>query len=230
MALRDLPPSITHLNLSIESTYCREALSPSLWRKVYQDQGIHICSKLALSLPRLEHLQYTGRICHHFFDIASWAAKQQDPRGNRNLRSLDIIVKNTCRPPTVWHDGSGITDFAFIQTFERLVAAAVRSLESFKALKFLRIRFIDLDSPFPLLNPFFQLKDDICTGLWSDDILTTLNSVRPMAKFPDLCDSFGLLLDKNGRFVDPQPAMARMRPTSMKFSAYYCLSDPLIIN
>lgn len=230
MALRDMPSTISHLNISIESTYCREALSPSLWRKVYQDQGIHICSKLALALPRLEHLQYTGRICHHFFDIASWQATQLDARGNYTLKSLDIIVKNTCRPSHVWQDGSGISDWAFIQTFERLIASGVRALEAFKALKFLRIRFIDLDSQFPLLNPFFQLKDNVCTGLWSDEILVTLERVRPAARFPELSDDLGLMFDAAGKVADPQPTMARMRPTSMKFSSYEMIADPMTIN
>jgi hypothetical protein len=100
----------------------------------------HFCIELAKAIPTLEHLAFTGRICKCFFDDA---AKLSNSRTSR-MKSIDLIVKNVCRPTYVWNDGTGITDLQFIQAFEALVLSAVKSLDKLAALEFLRIRFIDL--------------------------------------------------------------------------------------
>lgn len=47
----------------------------------------------------------------------------------------------------------------------------------------MRIRFIDLDSPAPLLNPMFHLEENHAWGMYSDEILRTLMDVRPNVHF-----------------------------------------------
>jgi hypothetical protein len=109
-----------------------------MWRKIYPE--CHICFELAKALPQLEALTYSGRICHHFFAQATRLAEQQASK----LKSLDIIVQNCCRPKNVWSDGTGISNWAFIKSFEALVTAGVHSLSKLTELNYLRIRFIDL--------------------------------------------------------------------------------------
>ena len=133
-----LPSNLTHLNICLEADYRREAVSPLFVKKV--GLKTHFCIEMAKAIPTLEHLVYTGRVCHAFFDNA---AKISSPRTSR-LKSVDLIVKNICRPTFLWNDGSGITDMAFIIAFEQLVLGGVKSLDKLAALEFLRIRFIDL--------------------------------------------------------------------------------------
>jgi hypothetical protein len=142
--LPSLPQNLTHLNICLEADYRREAVSPLFFKKV--GLKTHFCIEMAKSIPTLEHLVYTGRVCHSFFDNA---AKLSSARESR-LKSVDLIVKNICRPTFLWNDGSGITDMAFILAFESLVLSGVKSLDRLAALEFLRIRFIDLGT---FLNP-----------------------------------------------------------------------------
>jgi hypothetical protein len=136
--LPNLPRTLTHLNLCLENDYRREAASPMFVKKV--GAKTHFCIELAKAIPTLEHLAFTGRVCKCFFDHA---AKLSNSRTSR-MKSIDLVVKNVCRPTYVWNDGTGITDMAFIQAFEALVLSAVKSLDKLAALEFLRIRFIDL--------------------------------------------------------------------------------------
>lgn len=134
-----LPPRITNLNLCLETDYRREAAMPSFYSKVAQET--HVCARLAETLQGLEHFAYTGRVCHRFFDMVTRSA---DPRNTR-LKSIDLTVKNCCRPLHSLHDsGSGIQDLGFIDAFEKLVVAAVRALGKLEKLEYLRIRFVDL--------------------------------------------------------------------------------------
>ncbi len=133
-----LPQNLTHLSICLEADYRREAVSPLFFKKV--GLKTHFCVEMAKAIPTLEHLVYTGRVCHSFFDNA---AKLSNPRESR-LKSVDLVIKNICRPTFLWNDGSGITDMAFILAFEALVLSGVKSLDRLSALNFLRIRFIDL--------------------------------------------------------------------------------------
>ncbi|KAF7509700.1 hypothetical protein GJ744_007571 [Endocarpon pusillum] len=85
-----------------------------------------------------------------------------------------------------------ITHLPFILSFERLILSAVKSLDvsSFPTLSGIRIRFIDLDSACPLLNPYFIFEDGSsssssggeggrCSGVWNEEILEALGSSRP---------------------------------------------------
>jgi hypothetical protein len=136
--LPNLPRHLTHLNICLEADYRREAVLPLFVKKV--GLKTHFCLEMAKAIPTLEHLAYTGRVCHCFFDNA---ARLSNSRTSR-LKSVDLIVKNCCREQFLWNDGSGVTDLAFILAFEKLVLSGVKSLDRLAALEFLRIRFVDL--------------------------------------------------------------------------------------
>lgn len=219
-----LPNHVTNFSLCMESDYRREGVMPAFYYKVAQKA--HLCSSLAVVLPSLEHFAYTGRVCHHLFDAASRLA---DPLTTK-LKSIDITVKNCCRRSFSFHDsGSGIQDMAFIEAFEKLVLSAVRSMEKFKRLEYLRIRFVDLDSVLPPLNPFFLMQNGKCTGVWSEQIIAELNKVRPNTTFPGLSDTFGsIVYSKDGRMIiAPEPSRARI--TSLKLSNYRSLATRITI-
>jgi hypothetical protein len=219
-----LPNNIASLNLCLESDYRWEGVMPAFYYKVIQKT--HICTKMAVALPSLEHFAYTGRVCHQFFEMAM---RSTDPRTSR-LKSIDITVKNCCRTLSNIHDsGSGIQDMSFIDAFEKLVVSGIRSLERFKQLEYLRIRFMDLDSVIPPLNPYFLMRDGKCTGVWSDSIINELARVRPGVSFSELNDSFGdVVYNKEGRMVI-SPEHSRFRMTSLKLSNYRSLATRITI-
>lgn len=137
--LEILDPKITKLNLSLETDYRRELTCPPYYLKVC-DQ-LHWCEKMANAASTLEHLSYTGRVCHTFFDML---AKYSNPRTTR-LKTIDITVKNCCRQNAQWNEsGSGITDMHFINAFEQLVLGGIRCMERLKQVDLLRIRYVDL--------------------------------------------------------------------------------------
>jgi len=238
--LPNLPQNLTNLNLCLENDFRREAVSPSFWRKV--GLKTHFCVEMAKAMPALEHFAYTGRVCRSFFDTAASLSNVRTSR----LRSVDLIVRNVCRPTFQWNDGSGITDMAFIEAFERLVISAVRSLDKLAVLESLRIKFIDLgecqiskrrkikpnqhpDSVVPSLNPYFQLQDNKCTGIWSDQIVEDLARTRPGASFAEKSESLGdVPLFKDGQLLGP-PTLSKTRPSSIKISTYASLSGGITI-
>lgn len=141
--LPSLPQHLTHLNICLEADYRREAVSPLFFKKV--TAKTHFCLELGKAIPTLEHLVYTGRVCSSFFESAAQLSNARTSR----LKSVDLVIKNICRPNFLWNDGSGITDMAFILSFESLVMAGVKALDKLAALELLRIRFIDLGT-FPV--------------------------------------------------------------------------------
>ena len=175
----------------------------------------------------MEHVSYTGRICKQFF--LELVAKHKDPRSSR-LKSIDLTVKNCCRHVNHWHEsGSGITDMNFIAAFEALVIAGIRTLGKFREVNYLRIRYVDLDSPIPPLNPYFIMCNGSCSGIWSDSILTELNRARPTARFEELADSFtALTTTKDGR-VTIAPDFPKSRVLSIKITNYNLLHNNLTI-
>ena len=203
--LEHFPPTIAHVNICLEGL-SGDGCSLKKWRKLYPKH--HICVDFGRIAPQLETLTYTGRICSCLFNTASEAVIKS--RDASRLKSVDIIVRNCCRrDPKADSDGTGAYNRSFIQAFEVLVRASVHSLRSFPHLNSLRIRFLDLDSLSPLLNPYFELQDTSCQGLWSDEILQALAETRPNAKFPEAKTD---LLIHGGK--------AGGRPKSMKASDY----------
>ncbi|KAK8061581.1 hypothetical protein PG994_007947 [Apiospora phragmitis] len=222
--LEVLHPKITKLNLNLEADYRREMTCPPYYLKVCEH--LHWCEKLAKAASNLEHISYTGRVCHSFFDTL---AKCSNPRGTR-LKTIDITVKNCCRQNAQWNEsGSGITDMHFIGAFENLVLGGIRALERLKSVNLLRIRYVDLDSPVPPLNPYFIVKDGWVSGVWSDDIVAELNRVRPDARFEAMAESFGEVgYNKEGRLVI-SPDFPKSRVLSLKLANYAMLSGGITI-
>ncbi|CAJ2500166.1 Uu.00g030190.m01.CDS01 [Anthostomella pinea] len=217
--LETLDHKITKLNLCLECDYRREMACPPYYLKVCEQ--LHWCEKMAKAASFLEHLSYTGRICHGFFDVL---AKCSNPRTTR-LKTIDLTVKNCCRTNAQWNEsGSGITDMHFIGAFEQLVLGAIRALERLKSVELLRIRYVDLDSPVPPLNPYFMIRDGWCSGVWSDQIVAELNSIRPDIRFEQMVESFGEVgYNKEGRLVI-SPDFPKSRVLSLKLANYAMLS------
>ena len=176
----NFPPTITNLNLCLEGLYTKTASSLKKWRKLYPAH--HICRNLGTLAPQLESLTYSGRVCGAIFSSAIKAAEQT--RGScTRLKSIDIVVNNVCRDPTTNNDGTGMYNLAFVQGFEALVVQGMRLLQIYTSVKNMRIRFIDLDSPAPQLNPAFHLEGNRAWGLWSEEILSLLREARPNVRF-----------------------------------------------
>lgn len=244
--LPKLPLNLTSLSLNLEGVeYRRELSFPPYFLKV--TNALHFCTKLAHAAPNLEHFAYTGRVCAVFFELLS---KLVDPRTTR-LKTIDLTVRNCCRHVVHWNEsGSGITDMNFINHFEALVSAGIRSLARLKAVDYLRIRYVDLgklsfcfvadvlhvltlcpftDSPVPPLNPYFILRDGWCSGVWSDTIVSDLARSRPDARFEDLAESFGEVgINKDGRMVI-SPEFPRSRVLSLKLSNYAYLAGGIAL-
>ncbi|KAJ5951616.1 uncharacterized protein N7479_010029 [Penicillium vulpinum] len=222
------PIKLRHINISLEGLYNhnddvlaglfghRKSLPP-------------ICSLLGEMAPRLESFTYTGRVCWYFFETLKQSATAMSSRSR--LRSMDIVVKACCHKQQV--DGShhwsqlsqgigGITSMEFILAFEAMVIKAIECLSVLPTLEYLRIRFIDLDSSCPPLNPYFQLFKNECTGLWSDDILEALRMNRPSAAFFSLTD--GIYAEYDDQQI-VGALMPRVRPLGIQVSMYSLIAD-----
>lgn len=210
---RYFPPTIVHLNISLEGLHAGPT-SFEKWRRLYSTH--HICHDIARICPQLETLAYTGRVCHCLFHSAlRHGSESRDPC---RLKSVDLNVRNCCRDASdLFNDGTGINNWNFITCFERLVEHGISALKIYQQLSFLRIRFVDLDSPAPLLNPYFQLHNRKCTGIWSEAILALLCDVRPTAGFDDDL-SQDLAMDVRRGGSDGREL--KTRPKSIKVASY----------
>jgi hypothetical protein len=214
--LRYFPPTITHINICLEGLYGKQSSFLEKWRKVYPTH--HICQDLGRIAPQLETLTYTGRVCGCLFSTAAESAINH--RDNSRLKSVDLIVKNCCRDAKAWNDITGIHSWPFISLFTTLVISAVRCLKVYPSLNSLRIRFIDLDSPYPLMNPYFQIKGPKVSGIWNEEILGLLREVRPGAGYEELGLAEGLGGDG---LVDGRSL--RSRPKSIRVESYAALAE-----
>ncbi|KAL9597026.1 MAG: hypothetical protein Q9219_005401 [cf. Caloplaca sp. 3 TL-2023] len=226
--LKYFPTSINHLNICLEGLIGKAPSSPDKWRRLYSTY--HICNDLGRALLDLESFTFTGRVCSSIFRTAREAAV--NIRDNRRLKSVDLIVRNCCRPgafPGPNNDATGIYQLEFINAFKRLVVEAVRSLSFFTSLHYLRIRFLDLDSPNPLLNPYFHLQGNSVTGIWNHEILALLKGARPEAEYECLDVGDCAARNRSG-FVDHilgglVPLPKGGRPKSMNVDAYAALAQ-----
>ncbi|KAL4786541.1 hypothetical protein BJX76DRAFT_355084 [Aspergillus varians] len=223
--LRRLPPSLVHINVSLEGFYNKDN-SQSRWL----GDGVnppHLCRLLGEVAPRLESLTFTGKVCACLFESTKTFMNTRPT--NSRLKSLDLVVKTCCRDKKL-HPGlpfldefSGITNLNFIRAFEKLVISAIHGLQIHQELDYMRIRFIDLDSACPPLNPYFQLVDSRCTGLWNEPILEALHSVRPNAQFVKLTDGICPQYGPNNQIIGA--IYPRTRPLSIHASTYRIIAD-----
>lgn len=227
--MKCFPSTINHLNICLEGLTSKPSSTPEKWRKLYAEY--HICNDIGRLLPKLETLSYTGRICSSLFKTALDVAEKS--RDTSNLKSVDLIVRNCCRPNGCgYNDATGIYQIDFINAFKTLVLEAVRSLSFFSSLHYLRIRFLDLDSPNPLLNPYFHLQGNKVTGIWNDEILTLLRAARPDAEYEGL-DFADCGTKRGDRFAEHilgglVPLPRGGRPKSMNVDAYAALAESRI--
>ena len=211
----NISSNITRLSISLDGLYTKQITSLSKWRKVYP--AWHVCLDLANVLPQLESLTYTGRVCKELFKLTSAETVSEEfpDSTNTRLKSINLIVNNVCCDPNLYNDATGIQHFPFIEAFEALILATVRSLTYFTCLNQIRIRFIDLDSPAPLLNPTFHLEKGRAWGFWSEEIVMTMRHARPRVRYLGLRGSLGSSLvqqeqeeSKRSLSVDHYRAMA----------------------
>ncbi|KAJ5496181.1 hypothetical protein N7463_008168 [Penicillium fimorum] len=223
-----LPAKIRYINLSLEGHYNNhESLLAGLTGP--RNSLPPICSLLGGTAPRLESFTYTGRVCWYFFEALKQRAMPMSSRSP--LRSMDIVVKACCHQQQAngahhWSQMSqgigGITSMRFIRAFEAMVIKAIECLSVLPALEYLRIRFIDLDSSCPPLNPYFQLRNNECTGLWSDDILEALHMNRPSASFVELTD--GIYAEYDDQQI-VGALMPRVRPLGIQANMYSLIAE-----
>ena len=239
--LLDLPSQLRHVTISLDGFYSKETgTSFSSTSSSLFCEPVHLCQRLGHIAPHLESLSYTGKICSCFWNAAAETLRKtkEEPR----LKALEIVVKKCCRPPItlqdpetgemmtailvddVMMDGASITNLAFIRAFERLVVSTVRHLDLFNLLNYIRIRFIDLDSPCALLNPYFQLLRGKCYGLWNEEILDLLPGVRPGLEYEELGEGINPTWRKDDGVVLGQ-IYPRTKPKSIKSSSYRVLAD-----
>ena len=85
------------------------------------------------------------------------------------------------------------------------------------------------DSVVPSWNPYFQLEDNKCTGIWSDQIIDTLARTRPGATYYDRPDSSAEAnCLKDGQLLSA-PTFSKSRLQSIKVSSYLSLSGGITI-
>ncbi|KIV94410.1 hypothetical protein PV10_02177 [Exophiala mesophila] len=198
--LSKLPNRFRHVNISLDGMYSKD---PTTLGSSFSPGQSHLCERIGRVLPRLESLSYTGKICECMWSSALSALRysKQEPR----LKALEIVVKSCCRQrvtdydpetgETIVHelggviaDGAGITNLVFIRAFERLVLETVQALPYFPHLDYIRIRFIDLDSPCTLLNPYWLMEKGVVYGIWNEEIVERLAALKPNVQYEELGD------------------------------------------
>lgn len=224
--LGTMPKSLTRLSISLDGL-CRKTDSHSRLFGTGPPEREHLCLLFGEVAPQLESLTFTGKACASLFACARHAI--QSTVTNSRLKSIDLILTSCCREQRaddgsiIINELSGVTNMYFIDAFERMVLSAVRSLDVLTALNYMRIRFIDLDSAYGLLHPYFQLVGNQCSGLWSERILETLHETRPNTHYEELSDGilprYGITAQAGSR------TYPRTIPRSIKASTYEIIAD-----
>ncbi|PGG96984.1 hypothetical protein AJ80_09757 [Polytolypa hystricis UAMH7299] len=223
--LTNMPKQLTRLNISLEGFYSKSGAQMHWFDAPQSDQ--HLCRLLGEIAPQLESLTFTGKVCATLF--TNIRAETLRSGSKSRLKSINLAVKACCREARnedgspILNELSGVTNMNFINAFERMILAAVRSLDALTAIEYMRIRFIDLDSACGLLNPYFQLVGDKCSGLWSETILETLHTAHPTARFEELSD--GILPQYGINSQTGTRLFPRTLPRSIKASMYKIIAD-----
>ncbi|GAM39992.1 hypothetical protein TCE0_034r11992 [Talaromyces pinophilus] len=222
-ALSTLSSNLIHLDISLEGFHSKDQ-SHWLGGKIGHH---HMCRMLGRLVPQLEHLSLTGYICADLFNTAR-AVTRDHPQDAR-LRSVDLVVKTCCKDDRnellspLLDEPPGVTNMRFIDSFEKLALSSIRCLDTYLDLSYIRIRFIDLDSQCAVLNPYFHLADNKCTGIWSHEIVETLSRVRPTTHFVELADGIFTQYGPNNVIIGA--VYPRTRPPSININTYRILSD-----
>lgn len=216
--LPSLSSRIVHLSLNMEGFFNADLALRGI---VDESEPPHLCPVLGGLMPQLESFTYTGKVCAGLFREA------MKPTRPSRLKHLALIVKSCCRPATPFNtfrlpSVMGVMSRTFIEAFTALVTDAVGALAMHQSLDHVRIHMVDIDSPFPMIEPYFDFMKGRCIGLWSDEILEKLHSARPGASFVSLERGIRML-HRPGRKVEIQcPAT---RPLSIKAEVYEEIVD-----
>lgn len=68
----------------------------------------------------------------------------------------------------------------------------------------------------------------MCSGVWSEKIITEMAQARPTATFTELSESFDVVYNKDGRMVIA-PEHPRSRITSLKLANYRSLATGITL-
>ncbi|KIW80507.1 hypothetical protein Z517_07123 [Fonsecaea pedrosoi CBS 271.37] len=199
-----LPPRLRHVNISLDGMYSKDTTLGSSFGTGSSNLKTHLCDHLGPVLPQLESLSFTGKICECLWTSAlSALSSQPATAAPPRLKHLEIVVKACCRQRTmgtdpttgeplihelggIIADGAGITNLVFIKAFERLVLNTIEALPFFPNLEYVRIRYIDLDSPCTLLNPYWLLEKGQVYGVWNEEIVERLSELMPDLEYVEL--------------------------------------------
>ena len=235
-----LSPRLRHVNISLDGMYSKDPTTLGSTSLPGHGSQPHLCESLGAILPQLESLSFTGKICECLWSSALRASSRT--REELRLQALEIVVKSCCRQRVtsidvetgetvvdelggVMADGAGITNLIFIKAFERLALHTVDALAFFPALKYVRIRFIDLDSPCTLLNPYWLLEKNRVYGVWNEEIVERLNEVRPEVCYEELGDGIEIGGVRKGEEASVGSLYPRFKPRSIKTSSYRVVAE-----
>lgn len=199
-----LPRTLRHVDISLDSMFGKD---DTILGSSPDKRGHHVCEQLGRIAPRLESFSYTGKVCECFWTSALEALEHDKSRPS-TLKSLDIVVKSCCRQRVksrdtvtgdvfieeiggIMADGAGISNLVFINAFERLIMGAIDGLVAMPSLRYVKVRYIDLDSPCQQLNPYWHVDNTTLTGIWNDRIVEKLSEKRPDLHYDVLEDGIG---------------------------------------
>jgi hypothetical protein len=217
--------NLRHLNLSLEAF---DNNLNSTHNQAPEPFDFPICDALGKTALNLETLSFTGRVCSDIFCAMRFEAL--DRSSPSPLKSIDLTVKSCCR--NVWpsalktlpisHELAGTHLTEFNNAFHVMVVQAVKVLHDLPNLQYFRIRFLDLDAECSLLNPYFEMNGDTCTGLWSNSILDALKESRPNASFIQLTEGIQPKIE-DGEITGAIPATSR--PLGIQAQRYLIISE-----
>ncbi|ETN38345.1 uncharacterized protein HMPREF1541_06380 [Cyphellophora europaea CBS 101466] len=195
------------VNVCLDGMYSKDTTTLGSSSGLVGAKQMHLCERLGDLLPQLESLSYTGKVCECLWKSA--LARLSKSKVECRLQSLEIVVKSCCRQRVttvdtvtgeaveeelggVMADGAGISNLVFIKAFERLVLSTVEALRWAVNLRYVRIRYIDLDSECTHLNPYWILNGDHVWGIWSEEVVERLQECRPSAGYVELGDGIDI--------------------------------------
>ncbi|KPI39803.1 uncharacterized protein AB675_3267 [Cyphellophora attinorum] len=211
------------VNICLDGMYSKDTSTLSSSSKIGDAKQLHLCERLGDLIPQLESLSFTGKVCECLWMHA--LKRLNKSRTDCRLQSLEIVVKSCCRRRVTtvdtvtgeeleeeiggfMADTAGISNLVFIKAFERLVLGTVEALKWAVNLKYVRIRYIDLDSECTHLNPYWILDGDYVWGIWSEEIVERLGECRPSAQFVELGDGIQMGGGSNGKVTEESSTTA----------------------